>query len=494
MSEEQVTANVPEKGNIYRRAKLWQIICYSFSAFPLMGAYILIGYASYSASIGYGISTAIIGVILMGTRILDAVTDPMLAFVYDKVNTKHGKLRILLLMGFAVQTLGFLWMYIIFSSKGFGIAMFCIGYVIYILGYTMINMTSQTLPAILTNDPKQRPQVGVWQTIFNYLVPMMLTMLLNVVILKQCGGTFNQQFLTTSCLCVTVIGLIGVIIMCIGVTPYDKPEYYGGLTRKREPLKWKDIFAVLKNNKPLQCYIASAASDKLAQQVASQSIIVTLLYGIVIGNIQLSTILSVISMLPSILFAAFGAKYVGKRGGRDGIIHFSFICIIVTTVIIVFFTVIDPTKIAQAGPIMILYVILMVCLNGSKMCVTTCNNSFMADIIDYELDRSGKYIPAVVTGTYSLIDKLVSSLSSVIATGCVAFLGYRNSVPQPGDASTPQLFWMTMFLFFMLPIIGWIITEIAMKKCDLSREKMAEVQERIAAKKQAMKAEAEQKA
>ena len=52
MSEEQVTANVPEKGNIYRRAKLWQIICYSFSAFPLMGAYILIGYASYSASIG----------------------------------------------------------------------------------------------------------------------------------------------------------------------------------------------------------------------------------------------------------------------------------------------------------------------------------------------------------------------------------------------------------------------------------------------------------
>ena len=76
----------------------------------------------------------------------------------------------------------------------------------------------------------------------------------------------------------------------------------------------------------------------------------------------------------------------------------------------------------------------------------------------------------------------------------MAFLGYRNSVPQPGDASTPQLFWMTMFLFFMLPIIGWIITEIAMKKCDLSREKMAEVQERIAAKKQAMKAEAEQKA
>ena len=45
------------------------------------------------------------------------------------------------------------------------------------------------------------------------------------------------------------------------------------------------------------------------------------------------------------------------------------------------------------------------------MGVTTGNNAFMADIIDYELDRGGKYIPAVITGVYSLIDKLVSSVS-----------------------------------------------------------------------------------
>ena len=36
------------------------------------------------------------------------------------------------------------------------------------------------------------------------------------------------------------------------------------------------------------------------------------------------------------------------------------------------------------------------------MCVSTANTSFMADIIDYELDRTGKYVPAVVSGTYSL--------------------------------------------------------------------------------------------
>ena len=45
-------------------------------------------------SIGYGIATAMVGVILTCTRILDGVTDPMLAFLYDRVETKFGKIPI----------------------------------------------------------------------------------------------------------------------------------------------------------------------------------------------------------------------------------------------------------------------------------------------------------------------------------------------------------------------------------------------------------------
>lgn len=82
---------------------------------------------------------------------------------------------------------------------------------------------------------------------------------------------------------------------------------------------------------------------------------------------------------------------------------------------------------------MIVYVLLTLVLNGAKMCVTMSSNAMMADIIDYELDRSGKFIPAAVTGTYSFIDKLVSSFSAAIATGLVALIGYRHTMPQPTD-------------------------------------------------------------
>ena len=48
----------------YRRAKMWQIILVACNALVGMSVYSLIGMASYSASVGYGVTTAVVGGIL----------------------------------------------------------------------------------------------------------------------------------------------------------------------------------------------------------------------------------------------------------------------------------------------------------------------------------------------------------------------------------------------------------------------------------------------
>ena len=473
----------------YRRAKLWQIICYACNGLVGMSVYSLIGMASYSASIGYGITTAAVGIILTCSRILDGITDPLLAFVYDRVNTKFGKLRILMVAGFLIEALALYGMFTGFSSKGLGLPVFALLYIVYIIGYTITNMTAQTIPAIMTNDPRQRPTIGVWTTAFNYLVPMAMSMIFNVVLLPKCGGTYNQAFLTAACNMTLLAAGIGTVLVCLGVSAYDKPETFVG-TKKSEPLKMSDIVEVLKHNRPLQCYIASNASDKLAQQVASQAIINTMLNGILIGNMGLATTLGVISMVPSIFFAAFGAKYVGKKGSKKGIVTWTCISMAITSVLILFFIFTDTRQIGVMGSWnMIVYVLLTLLQNGSNMCITTSNTSYMADTIDYELDRSGRYIPAVVSGTYSLIDKLITSVAAVIATGAVAILGYTTTMPQPTDAYTSGIFWMTLAIKYGLPMLGWLITLMAMLGCPLTKEEMVNVQKRIADKKDALRHE-----
>lgn len=471
----------------YRRAKLWRIILCSCNALNGMAIYSLIGLASYAASIGFGIATLVVGSILTFTRIFDAVTDPLLALIYDRVNTRWGKLRPLLLGGWVIQSTALLSMFSWCSGRGFGMVMFVLLYMVYVVGYTLVNMTAQTIPPLLTNDPKQRPTVGVWSTALNYFVPMIIAVVLNVVLLPMFGGSYTQAYLAVAAYVCVGVSLVGVILVCIGVSAYDKPENFVGVKTGGERLKVKDMLRIIRENKPLQCYIISNASDKIAQQTASASIVSTMLFGILIGNMGLSTILSMISMLPSILFAVFGARYCGKHGSKESIVAWTWYSLIAAVALVLFFVVIDPRTIATAGITMILYVLLTLISNGCMMCVTTAGTSFMADVIDYELDRSGQFVPAVVTGTYSLIDKLVSSFSAAIATACVALIGYTTTLPQPGDALTSGVFWMTMFLKYGIAMIGWICTLIAMRFCRLDKTEMVAVQRRIAAAKQAAK-------
>lgn len=332
----------------YRRAKLWQIICYACNAFIGMSVYSLIGMASYSASIGFGVATAVVGVILTCTRILDGITDPLLAFVYDRVNTKFGKIRILMVAGWGIEAIGLLGMFSWLTGKFTGIAgivVFTVLYVVYVIGYTIVNMTGQTIPVLISNDPKQRPTIGVWVTALNYLLPMTLGIVFNVVLLPKFGGTINLEYLSAVCKLVIMISFIGLVLVCLGVSEFDKPENFEGLNVKKEPLKVKDMVAVLKENKPLQCYVAAAASDKIAQVTASQAVITTMMGGIIIGNMGLSSILGMVSMLPSIIFAIFGARYAGKHGSQEAITTWTKVCLVLGAILIVFFVVIDPSKI-----------------------------------------------------------------------------------------------------------------------------------------------------
>ncbi len=497
MAKERLTQSQID-GVDYRRAKLWQIILVACNAFNGMAVYTLIGQASYAASIGFGISTLLIGGLLTFTRIFDAITDPLLAFLYDRVNTKWGKVRPLMLLGWAIQSIGIMAMFSWASSKGFGVGMFVITYMIYVIGYTIVNMTAQTLPALLTNDPKQRPTVGVWQTVFNYLVPMVFSIILNAKLLPKYGSVtvtetgsyamnYSQAYLTAAATVTVLVALFGVILVCIGISAYDKPENFAGTSKTGERLSWKDMWAVLSKNKPLQSFIIAASSDKIAQQAGGAAIVATMLSGILIGNMTIATYLTVGGMLPSIIFAIIGAKYCGKHGNKEAIVNWAKYCIIANLVIIAFFTVtwftVGTGSIAHFGVTMILYILLTVVCNGFMMAGTTANTAFMADIIDYELDRSGKYIPAVVSGTYSLVDKIVSSFSTLIATACVALIGYTTTVPQPGDTPTGAIFWVTMFLRYGLAILGWLCTLWAMKSCKLGKAEMVEVQKRIADKK-----------
>ena len=467
----------------YRRAPTWCIAIGEMQGGAAMAFYSLVGLMSYVASEGYGIALGVAGIILTATRWFDGIIDPFLAVWIDKLHTRFGKLRILMLLGLAIRSVAMLMLFVWFSGRTDNVVLFIILYMVNIVGNSIFDIAGNMLPAVMTNDPRQRPTVQVWATIYNYLFPMILAVVSTMVILPMFGNQYTREMLSLTCIIYVIVAWVLTLIACIGLTPVDKPENFMGITAGGDDVSLKDMGKFLAKNRPFQMYVIAAVSDKLAQQVNSQTIVSTLLFGILIGNIQFGTMLSMISMLPSIIFAIFGARYCGKHGSKESTVTWTWVCIAIAVASILFCTAIDMRAVSTNIGLTVAFFVLLLAMNGAKMCVTTANGSMRADIVDYELDRSGKYIPGIVTATYNFIDQLISSLGVTIATLCVAAIGYVNTVPQPTDAPTPAIKAMAMFLYFGMPILGWVCTVIAMRFYKLSKQELVGVQKRIAEKK-----------
>ena len=99
----------------------------------------------------------------------------------------------------------------------------------------------------------------------------------------------------------------------------------------------------------------------------------------------------------------------------------------------------------------------------------------VADCSDYETYQSGKYIPGIMGTLFSLVDKLVSSLSATVVGIAVSFVGLQ-SLPTQYDPYTPGMNVVVIVLFCVIPMIAWAATLIAMKGYALTGEKMKEIQ------------------
>lgn len=475
-------------GVLYRRARTWQIALSQMNNGSAMIFYVLVGLMSYLQNAGYGIAVAAAGLILTATRLLDGVIDPFLALIIDRVNFSFGKLRFFMLAGWLVRSAAVLLLFVWGSGGGHGPVFFVAVYILYIVGSSTNDIAGNMMGPVMTNDPRQRPTIQVWATIYAYLVPAVFSILSTVVILPKYGNEFTVEMLRETALWFVASSLVFQILACIGVSGADQPENFQHLSAQGDEtsVTFRHMLDFVRGNNPFQRYVIASAAEKIAQVVTSQAVIATMLYGILIGNIQLGTMMSLGAMLPSIIFAIFGARYAGRHGSHRATVTWSWVSIALLTMAIVFGLVVDMRSILASLPLAVAFFGLMLLVNGAKMCVTVANGAMRADIVDYELDRSGKYLPAVVTATYNFIDQLVSSFGATIALGSVALIGFSTVMPQPTDSPTPAILYVTLLLMFGLPLLGFVATVIAMKGYSLTKDEMVAVQRRIADRKAAL--------
>lgn len=489
--------NASERDGVeYRKVKLWEIVCGRANNGVGVSFYMLIGFASMIATEGYGIAMALAGMLVTGSRIFDGFIDPAISFLFERTRLKNGKLRFFLILGWVIESLSLLVMYQWAAGKFdgvLGVAVFLISYLVYAIGYTIQGVADNTMCVVITNDPTQRPMVGFWGTVYNYAVPLIYTNLQALYVLPKYDNQFSLAFFGETVWWYVGISFVCLAVSCIGVRRIDVEETFRWAAageKKDDKVRIRDIIAVIKDNRNVQMYMVAGISDKLAQQTMSASIVTTLLNGVLIGSYIATTMVGNVSKIVGLIFAFSGGLFMAKMGAKKATTVWSAVCIGGAAATLGLFLILGGPDGMKALGVMGLPVILYAGLDllrtGGTMVLTMAGTAMRADLADYENVRSGKFMPSVVASAYLFIDQMVSSLGSTIAAVCISTVGYVNTVPQMGDEATWPKFWITMFLFLGMPVIGWMLNLIAMKFYTLDREKMIEVQKTISARKKAV--------
>ena len=102
-----------------------------------------------------------------------------------------------------------------------------------------------------------------------------------------------------------------------------------------------------------------------------------------------------------------------------------------------------------------------------------------ADCADYEVYRTGKYVPGMMGTLFSFVDKLISSLAPLIAGIVFAAVGFADKLPDQSAPYSEPLKFAAVFLAYGLIILGQVANLIAMHFYPLTKEKMEEIRGEI---------------
>lgn len=484
------------------RAKPYQLMLFPFNNGATNVYYILT--SSYIAYYGGVLGLLVVFASTMVTvmRLFDAVSDPIIGALIDKTNGKFGKFRPFMILGNVIMAIGAILLYFCTqlvpgSMMWLRYALYVLFYAIYTIGYTFQTSVTRSGQSVLTNDPKQRPMF----TIFNLVASMAgmgAIQFLAPIIRSNVGDYTTQSFFNVLIPLAIVVSFSLTILAVIGIWEKDRPEYFGLGNQKQKKAKVSEYLTIIRGNQPLRRLMVAGASCKLALAIATNTAVLCMLYGGMMGNYDaLYLPMMVLGYVFAIPFFGLTVRTSQKKGQRDSLMRYVAVALVMyigVLVLLFLWKEGNPAfnlSLFSDGKFSInLYTILFILFfglgYGAYYATADMPIPMVADCSDYETYRTGNFVPGAIGTLFSMVDKLVSSLSSTIVGLAAAAIGFTAALPGGDDLFRPGENWVVILLFCVIPMIAWAATLISMKGYSLTGERMKEVQAVNAVRKNAV--------
>jgi len=492
-----------EKAPEMNRAKMYQLALFPLNNGATNVYFVLI--LTYIATFGnkvLGLAMLFASLMVTGMRVFDAITDPIIGALMDKTSTKFGKFRPFMVIGNAIMAVSVIILYTLTpmipeSMMWLRYTAYVLLYAVWVIGYTFQTSVTRAAQPVLTNDPKQRPLFTIFNTIGSLAGMGVMQAIGPIMAGDGFAGDYNATWFAIMTPIGIVVSIALTVLAIIGIWEKDNEKYFGIGGGKAEPVKVSEYIQIIKANKPLQRLMIAGGGCKLALSIATNVTVLCMLYGCMMGNYDtLYLPMMVLGYVFAVPFFVLTVRTSQKHGQKKSLMTYvatALVCYIGVLVLLLLWKQGNPAvnlTIYNANGINInLYTIAFIlCFGigyGAYYATADMPIPMVADCADYETYRSGKFIPGIMGTLFSLVDKLVSSLSATVVSIALMFIGVSD-LPTKTTPYVEGMNWVVIFLFCLIPMIAWAATLISMKGYELDGKRVKTINAVNAARKAAI--------
>lgn len=398
----------------------------------------------------FGISPAVVGVLFLAVRVVDAITDPLMGALTDRTNTKYGKFRPYLLwlaIPFAViSILAFTTPEL--SENGKMIYAF-VTYTLLMMAYTAINIPYSALGGVLTADPKERVSVQSYRFVCGMLGGLLVTALTIPLVDFFGQGDKAKGYQLT----ITAMSLLGVVLflLCFAGT---KERVHPPAAQQSD---FKKELGVLWHNDQWR-FLCLAAIFVLTGIVMRSTLAIYYVKYYLLRE-DLITLFVTLGMVGNILGCAC-SSFLAKRFCKIKL-YMAMQLLAAGFSVAAFFVGSEQVVMAFA-----LYVLWCFTLQiGTPLLWAK-----MADVVDYGHWKSGIRINGLVYSSVVFFIKLGLAIGGAIAGWLLAAYGYVADTEQTESARQGILLSFTLY-----PAIAFVLVALVMKFYTLTEQKLEEI-------------------
>ena len=195
------------------------------------------------------LSPLFIALALIISRFIDMVSDPLVGFWSDRLETKWGRRIPFMFLGaipLSLATIAFF-----YPIKSGGVPSFLylalVGSIFFIF-YTIVGAPYNALIPELSHSQKDRLNLSTWQSVFR-LIYTAIAMILPGILISAFGKGDDERGLRMMVIALSVLAAIGIFITCFTI---DEKKYSGG---KKSETGLKSSLKFIFGNKAFMIYL-----------------------------------------------------------------------------------------------------------------------------------------------------------------------------------------------------------------------------------------------